>query len=114
MQKVAKHTTKLIIKAMSDREEKLIDLVKDISVKCNYIKSDTELIREYTSQIEEIFEKQDDLEEFLKDHLATDFEKIKYAWRDYKVGKIGKLGLIKEGLKVIGKKFVNKIIGNIL
>ena len=49
--------TKLIIKAMSRREEKLIDLLKDLSVKCDDIKSDTELIKEYSSQIEEIFHK---------------------------------------------------------
>ena len=103
--------SKLVVKAMSDRAEKLTDLLKDFSIKLDDIKSDTELIKEYTSQIEEIFEKTEDLEMFLKTRLATDFQKIKNAWEDYKTGKIGKKELIIEGIKIIGKRFVKKIIG---
>lgn len=102
--------SKLVVKAMSDRPEKLTDLLKDFSVKLDDIKSDTELIKEYTSQIEEIFEKTEDLETFLRTRLATDFEKIKNAWEDYKTGKIGKKELIIEGIKMIGKQFMKKMI----
>ncbi len=42
MQKIKQNTSKLIIRAMSDREEKVIDLLKDISMKCNAIKSTPE------------------------------------------------------------------------
>ena len=47
------------------------------------------------------------------DNLGSDFNKIKYAWQQYKDGEIGKGALIKEGIKIIGKKFIKKIIGGI-
>ncbi len=104
--------SKLIIEAMSDRIEKLMDLTKDLSIKLDDVKSNTELILEYTSQIEKVLDNQEDLESFLKERLASDFQKFKYAWQDYKAGSINKTELIKEGFKIIGKKFVKKIIGN--
>jgi len=110
MEKIDDNTTKLVIQAMSERQEKVIDLLRDISLKCDDIKSDTELIKEYTSQIEEIFDQTADLESFLKSRLASDWQKIKFAWEDYKSGKIDRKELIIEGLKVIGKKFIAKII----
>lgn len=46
MQKIADQTTKLVIKAMSDREEKIIDLLKDFSTKCDHLKSVSDLSME--------------------------------------------------------------------
>lgn len=100
-----------------ENSETVIKLLKGIKetqsnhgVKLDDIKSDTELIKEYTSQIEEIFVKTKDLEGFLKQHLASDFEKLKFAWHDYKSGNISMKGLIKEGIKICGYRFVKKII----
>ncbi len=42
MQKLADQANKLIIKAMSNKQEKIIDLLKDISRKCDPLKSITE------------------------------------------------------------------------
>ncbi len=42
MQELADHTNKLIIKAMSNKEEKLTDLLRDISMKCDILKSTPE------------------------------------------------------------------------
>lgn len=109
VQKVEKGS-QLVVKAMSDRSEKVTDLLRDFSNKLDEIKSDTELIKEYTSQIENILDKQEDMETFLKDHLGSDFEKIKFAWQDYKDGKINKKQLIGQGIKIIGKKFVKKVL----
>jgi len=102
--------SKLMVKAMSDRSEKVTDLLRDFSVKLDDIKSDTELIKEYTSQIELIFERVDDLETYLKDHLASDWEEIKDAYADYKEGIITRKQLIGIGIKTIGQRFVKKII----
>ena len=44
MQKVADQTTKLVVKTMSEKEEKLIDLLKDISIKCDYLKVSPEVV----------------------------------------------------------------------
>lgn len=112
--KGSKKGTKLVVRAMSERSEKLMDILKDLNVQLDDIKSDTELIKEYTSQIEEIFDKVEDLEDFLIQSLGSDFAKIKHAWQDFKAGKITKGGLIKEGLKIIGKKFVKKIVKKII
>jgi len=108
--KGAKSGSKLVIKAMSDKEEKIIDLLKDFNNKLDDIKSDTELIKEYSAQLEDIFDKTKDLEGFLVDKLGSDFNNIKHAFKAYKAGDMGKAGLIKEGLKMIGKKFIKKII----
>lgn len=62
------------------------------------------------SNIDQIFDKTDNLEEYLKSHLASDFEKIKDRWQDYKTGKIGRKELIRECLKIIGSKFIKMII----
>lgn len=86
-----------------------MSMLQEIISKVDGIKNDTELIIEYTSQIEEIFDKQTDLEAFLQDRLQSDFEKIKDSWQDYKEGKIGKKELIKVGLKSIGKVFVRQV-----
>ncbi len=42
MKKLANQADKLIIKAMSNKEEKIIDLLKDISIKCGSLKSSSE------------------------------------------------------------------------
>ena len=50
--------------------------------------------------LNEVFDKIEDIEEYLKSHLASEFEKIKNAWQDYKDGKISKRELIKNGLNI--------------
>ena len=65
-----------------------------------------ELILEYTKKIEDVIDSIDNLESFLMNKLGNDFEKIRHVWINYKEGKIGKKGLIKEGAKIIGKKFL--------
>ncbi len=105
--------TELVIEAMSDRAEKVTDLLRDFNVKLDDIKSDVELIKEYSPQIELILDKQEDMEAFLKARLAKDWEKVKGIWQNYKDGKINKAELIKSGIKLIGKKFVKKIVGRV-
>lgn len=78
--------------------------------KLDSIKDDTELIKEYVSAIEDVLDKVEDVELFLKTKLASDFEKIKYAWEFYKVGRITRKELISHGIKTIGKNLVKKII----
>ncbi|MHA1343910.1 MAG: WD40 repeat domain-containing protein [Promethearchaeota archaeon] len=108
--KGAKKGSKLVIRAMSDKSEKITDLLKDLSIKMDDIKNDTELIKEYTSQIEDIFDRIDDLEAYLVKSLGSDFQALKFTWKEYKEGKIGRGKFIKEGIKILGKTFVKKII----
>ncbi len=87
-------------------ENPLIGIALETVDALHEIKDDTELISQYTSYIEDIFDKTEDIEEYLKTHLASEFEKIRNAWQDYKEGKIDKREFIKTGIKEIGKKFV--------
>lgn len=48
----------------------------------------------------------DNLEDYLKSHLGSDWEKLKDTWQLFKDGKIKKRGLIKSGIKIFGKKFL--------
>jgi hypothetical protein len=111
MHQMADQTTSVVIKAMSDREEKLVDLLRDINVKCDDIKSCNELILEYSVRIEKVIDGIENLEEFLISHLGKDFEQFKHVWAKYKSGEIGKKGLIAEGAKVLGKRFLKIFTG---
>jgi len=113
MQQMPDQSTNLVIKAMSEREEKLIDLLRDINVKCDDIKSCNELILEYSMKIEQVIDQIDNLEDFLIRHLGKDFEQIKHVWSNYKKGVIGKKGLIAEGAKILGKRFLKLFLGRI-
>ncbi|MHA1147713.1 MAG: hypothetical protein ACTSR8_05670 [Promethearchaeota archaeon] len=90
--------------------KKLQVVLQQILEKLDDVKSDTELIKEYTFYIEQIMEKQEDLEDFMIKRLGTDFDVLKHAWADYKAGKIGKAGLIGQGIKLLGKKFIKKLL----
>lgn len=94
-------------------ENPLIGIALETVDVLHEIKDDTELISLYTSYIEDVFDKTENIEEFLKSHLASEFEKIRNAWQDYKEGKIEKKEFIKTGIKEIGKKFVKIFIKKI-
>lgn len=94
-------------------ENPLIGIALETVDVLHEIKDDTGLISQYTSYIEDVFDKTENIEEYLKTHLASEFEKIRNAWQDYKDGKIDKKEFIKTGIKEIGKKFVKIFIKKI-
>ena len=114
MQQMADQTTSMVIKAMSEREEKLIDLLRDLNIKCDDIKSCNELILEYSMKIEQVIDQIENLEEFLMKRLGGEFQRIKHIWTKYKNGKIDKKGLITEGAQVLGKRFLKLFLGKVL
>jgi len=61
-----------------------------------------------------ILEKQDLTEEFLKKYLASDWDKIRISWKEYREGNINKKELIKKIIKTAGilgvKKLIKKVI----
>lgn len=100
---------------MSNEAAKLTDILKDCSIKLDEIKSDTQLIKEYSSQIEDIFEKLEkleDIENYLQQKLASDWDKIKETWHRYKSKEIDLMEFLKDGTKIVGKHFIKKILGN--
>lgn len=108
--------TLVIIKGMSDKVEKLTDLLRDINVKCDSIKSDTILIKQYTEQISGLIDGIKDLESYLRKRIGSDVDKIKVALDDYRNGKIKKVTLITKCIGVLGKRFVKAfpIVGNLM
>jgi len=103
--------TQLVIKGMSDRIEKITDILKDISIKCDDIKSDTELIKEYAAQIEEVIDKIDDLEGYIIKRMGSVPDKLKAALKNYKEGKISKGKFVLTGISVLGKSFISMFPG---
>jgi len=108
--------TLVIIKGMSEKVEKLTDLLRDINVKCDSIKSDTILIKQYTEQISGLIDGIKDLESYLRKRIGSDVDKIKVALDDYRNGKIKKVTLITKCIGVLGKRFVKAfpIVGNLM
>lgn len=99
----------LEITALSEKVEKNNDILRDMSIKLDDVKNTIELIEEYAGQIEDVLNalgSLEDIELYLKEHLASDWEKIKRIWEDYKSGKLKKIDLIKEGIKIFGRKFI--------
>jgi tetratricopeptide (TPR) repeat protein len=103
--------TQLVIKGMSDRIEKITDILKDISIKCDDIKTDTELIKEYAAQIEEALDKIDDLEGYIIKRMGSVPDKLKAALKNYKEGKISKGKFVLTGISVLGKSFISMFPG---
>jgi len=99
--------THLILKSMSKKIDKLYDINREISSKCDEIKTDTEIITEYMPLIKDIFQdvkRLEEIENYMKEHLATDWEKLKNAWEEYKTKKISLKEFLKETVKVAGKR----------
>ena len=86
--------------------KEVIEIVKDI-------KNHTEYIRNYLPTIESILEKTEDIELYLRERLASDYEKIKDKIEDYTQGKIEKKELAIHILKILGKKAVRIFIKKI-
>jgi Tfp pilus assembly protein PilF len=109
-------TTQVVIKGMSDKVEKLTDLLRDINAKCDSIKSDTILIKQYTEQISDIIDGIQDLEKYLRKRIGSDVDKIKVALEDYRNGKIKKVTLIAKCIGILGKRFIKAfpIVGKVM
>lgn len=102
---------------IKNKSEKSLDIllgikkdIKELIDKIDDIKSDTELIKEYTEPIEEIFSHIEDLEKYLKDHLASDWEKIKDIYDEYIRKEISRRQFIKKCIKIIGNRFIKKVL----
>ncbi len=51
--------------------------------------------------------KLDDIEKYMKEHLASDWDQIKYSWNRYKNDEISRGEFTKKALKKLGKKFLS-------
>jgi len=80
---------------------------KDLAIQ---IKEDTSQIildiNEVSIIVEMIMNQVDDVEDYMKRNLGSDWKKIKNYWKKYKNNEITKGEFIKFGLKNIGKRFL--------
>ena len=78
------------------------------------IKDDTKEIRldisQVTSMIEHIMENMNEVEEYMKENLGSDWTIVKNSWKKCKEGEISRKEFIKIGLKKVGKKFLSLFI----
>lgn len=107
----------LKLKKLSEKHEnlenalrKLESLSTDTHQLASEIKEDTEQIKVDINVLIEILEglteNINDLEDHMRTHLGTQWQKIKYSWEQYKSGKLTKKEFFKYSLMTLGKKFV--------
>jgi len=102
--------TKQIYQKYIELEEKL-DKIEETT---EAIKTDTLCILIDVSQIAKMIEIAIDditnIEEYMKQYLGSDWQKIKHHWQKYKDGEITKNEFVKLCLKSVGLRFVNIFI----
>lgn len=79
----------------------------------NFTNLDSQL-NDLTETLVNIIEKQDITEEFLRNHLTTDWEYVKDFWREYKSDKIPFKEFIKKTIKVLGSRAGKNLIKKLL
>ncbi|TFG19037.1 MAG: hypothetical protein EU529_16800 [Promethearchaeota archaeon] len=102
--------TKQIYQKYIELEEKL----DQIASTTESIKDDTFMILIDVSQLAKIIEIAIDditnIEEYMKNYLGSDWQKIKHSWEKYKDKEITKGEFVKSCLRAVGLKFVNIFI----
>lgn len=96
--------------AMSKKEWIAEEILRDINVKSNNLKSTHELLREYSEKIEAVMEKIADLEDFLAKNLGPELEKLREVLNRYNRDEISRSELINSGADLIGKNFLTAFI----
>ncbi|MFX0042354.1 MAG: hypothetical protein ACFE8L_05545 [Candidatus Hodarchaeota archaeon] len=96
------------------RYKKLYTKLEKMDNQLSEIGADTKDIKlkvsEVAFMIEHLMEEIDNIEDYMKENLGSDWKIIKNAWQRCKDGEISKKEFIKTGLKKIGKRFVSIFI----
>lgn len=87
---------------------------KKLYTKLSEIKADTKEIKlkisEVAFMIEHLMEGIDNIEDYMKENLGSDWKILKNAWQRCKEGEISKSEFIKTGLLKIGRRFASIFI----
>lgn len=84
---------------INEIKENLNQLIKTTEI----LKQNLDIVIRYTIKISD---NQDLTEDYLKQKLSTDWEQFKDIWSDYNNGKITKRNFIKDGISILGPKFI--------
>ena len=110
VKKVTEGHNLITIIAKSNKEWVAEEVLKDINVKSNSLKSTHELLREYSEKIEAVMDKIADLEDFLAKNLGPELEKLRDVLNSYNQAEISRSELINRGADLIGKNFLTAFI----
>jgi hypothetical protein len=101
-------------------EKKLMKIEEDLaktSMLATEIKDDTEKIKLDVDLVVKILDYQmelvENLEDYMKDNLGSDWLQIKNCWRDYKEGEISRGEFAKRALKKLGKNFLSIFVNTV-
>ncbi len=67
-------------------------------------------IRSLSMDLQEIIEKQQINDEYLRGKLGSDWDKIRSTWADYKDGKIKLQKFLSDALKILGSRVFKKLL----
>ncbi|MFX1364942.1 MAG: hypothetical protein ACFFCE_16060 [Promethearchaeota archaeon] len=96
------------------RLAKLYNKVKEMDSKISEIREDTKKIRldisDVATLIEQLMEKNENIEDYMKENLGSDWKVLKNSWQKCKEGEISKWEFAKIGLSKVGKRFAGIFI----
>ena len=113
IQKIEEYKSKIYLRVMGNKEWMLNEILSDLDNKFYALKTVTELLREYSEDIENFIDQLENLEEFLKENLGEEIEKIEEIMHQYLNKQIDKDEFIKKGIQLLGKRFIVLFIENL-
>ncbi len=102
---------------MEKQLEEIVTSLSKTQELAGQIKEDTSKIKLDIEAVSVILEYQmdriDDVEEYMKENLGTDWVQIKYLWSEYKEGDITRGEFTKAALKKLGKSFLGIFVNTV-
>jgi predicted nuclease with TOPRIM domain len=96
------------------RFKRLYGKLEEMETQLAEIKDDTDEIKlkidDVTDIVHKLMEEINDVEEYMKENLGSDWKILKNSWKRCKKGEISKKEFIKIGLTKVGKRFASIFI----
>ncbi|MFX0030328.1 MAG: hypothetical protein ACFE8B_14040, partial [Candidatus Hermodarchaeota archaeon] len=113
IQKVEEYKSKIYLRVIGNKEWMINEVIKDLNCKLYPLKTVTELLREYSEKIDNFIDQIDNLERFLTINLGTYYGQIEDILDQYLGNQIEKDDFLKQGVQLLGKKFILSFIENL-
>jgi hypothetical protein len=114
IQKKTTVTSEMMVKFYGEREWVLTEISSDLSNKLLDLKNTNQLIKEYSAQLEKAFENIPEGDTFFRKIIGPDYKKLKSLVSQYLNHEIEKTFFISEGIQIIGKEFLTKLIKTLI
>ncbi|MFX0137724.1 MAG: ABC transporter substrate-binding protein [Candidatus Hodarchaeota archaeon] len=113
IQKVDDLKSKIYLRVMGNKEWMINEIISDLDNKCYALKTVTELLRLYSDKIKSFLDQIKDINEFLSPKIGAEIKKIEETIQQYLNKKIEKDEFIKNGIQLLGKRFILLFIENL-